>query len=940
MKKILNFLLCFSAVIMSSFISSSKELPLGKRQDTLAFISEPTVILLNTEAATVNLLTSEIVDDSRLKSGRGITLKAGVVAALNGERNEPDLIYHIKVPHAGRYVMNTYALTDEEGAGLIKNARTKFESLFIKIQIDDKRPTKRVVYVPWDRPDQESGKFEFNGEDQQLKIWLPRGVRLEHIRLSTYVPPKVPESVNNYRPKIIPRSDRPRLWVTKSTLPKVRANLETEENKTAWENVKLTALTPFDIKFNTEEEMSYDAKLESAVESKAFYYLMTGDKNIGLEAVKLMTGYLSLVEFGNILDITREIGRAIYTASLVYDWCYDLLSPADKKILYNNLLRLADDMEIGWPPFKQQIVNGHGNEAQVNRDLLSMSIAIFDENPLPYKYCSYRILEELVPMRDWEYQSPRHNQGVNYGAYRISWDLHAAWLFYRMTDKEVFNEYIKNVTKYFLYMRLPDGQMLRDGDGFNAGRAGEFYYWRNPQTMFLFYTYARDPIVKAEFRRQGGIPGNPVLFLLLNDPSLEEDPGLDTLPLTMDFGNILGSMIARTGWNIGLSSNDVVSEIKGGGYHFGNHQHSDAGSIQIYYRGFQVADLGLYGFYGPPYDVNFHKRSIAHSMMLARDPDEKFGNTESNDGGTRYNQRNPQTPEQAQTDPWFNNGKVVSCNFGPSSMRPYYSYFSVNLVGAYSAKVEAYNRSYCFLNLDIDSIPAAIILSDDMTTADADFKKYWQINTHNLPEKTLNGVILNNERTGLTGKTHVDMLIPSVTDRDIQILSGPDATTSFEFSYEIPGRLAGNDYPEAKGHRIMFSLKKANKQDRFLSVFQITAGNTKPFPIDYYETEYTYVVSLADRIVCMNKGNKLIDKAHQIKIAEKKQFQVLLTGLKPGDWNIKSKDGKVKFNVCVNERENTIFFPAEKGNYIISPGRLVGVRPLVKDETFMPGNNL
>ena len=68
-------------------------------------------------------------------------------------------------------------------------------------------------------------------------------------------------------------------------------------------------------------------------------------------------------------------------------------------------------------------------------------------------------------------------------------------------------------------------------------------------------------------------------------------------------------MIARTDWNIDSNiNNTVVAEIKGGGYHFGNHQHADVGAIQLYYRGLQVADLGQYGFYGTPYDMNFNKR--------------------------------------------------------------------------------------------------------------------------------------------------------------------------------------------------------------------------------------------------------------------------------------------------------------------------------------------
>jgi heparin/heparan-sulfate lyase len=905
--KYFNFSLFIFAVVISSFAN-------GK--------DKPIVIRLDAEKAMINSGSAGIVEDNRLTNHKGMTLRPGVAAATDGERADPDLVFPVKVP-AGRYVMSTFAVTDEEGAELMKKATSKYESLYIKIRIDDQRPTKRVVYVPWDIPRQESGKFNFNGDDQKLKIWLPRGIRLEYVQLSGYVPPTIPALAGNYRPGILPPATHPRLWVNQQSLPKVKAQLEAGENRTAWMKVKDSALTPFVFEFRQDEEMPYHAGLERAAETKAFYYLMAGDKKVGREAVSLITNYLSLVEFGNLLDITREIGRAIYTASVVYDWCYELLTPGEKEILYHNLMRLAENMEIGWPPFKQSVITGHGNEAQLNRDLLAMSIAIYNEDPLPYQYCSYRVLEELVPMRNWQYQSPRHNQGINYGIYRIGWELHAAWLFYRMTGQPVFDENLKDVSRFWLYMRLPDGQMLRDGDC-TIGPPGD--YWGNSQTMFLFYTYAHDPVIKAEFERQGGLPGNPVLFLLLNDPALKAEPSLGSLPLTIDFGPVVGGMIARTGWHMGMNSNDVVAEIKGGGYHFGNHQHSDAGSIQIYYRGIQMGDLGLYGFYGTPYDFNFNKRSIAHSMMLARDPEEKFGNTGSNDGGTRFNQRHPASPKAAQTDPWFCNGKVVSADFGPSKLHPSFSYFAVDLVGAYSSKIKAYTRGLCFLNLDRDDIPAALILTDDMTTVDPEYKKYWQINTLNMPEITSKRVILKNEQKGLIGRTHVEMLIPAEAERDVNVLSDAEAHSSFEFKYDIPGRIKDKNPPEANGHRIMISPKTANNRDRFLTVFQLAAGDTEPLPVTWYETQVSYVVLLADRVVSMSKSTDLIGTSYTLKIPSEGEYQVILAGMKPGDWNVAGKDGKIKFNTIVTEGENSVFFQATKGEYIISPGWIAGTK--------------
>lgn len=889
-------------------------------------------IRVNIESAKVNSSTTEIVKDERLSTKKGASLKAAIKAAINNERSEPDLVFNIQVPTAGRYTMRTYATTNAEGAALMKKAKGKLESLFIKIQIDDNRPTKRVVYVPWDVPLQTSGKFDFTGKPQQIKIWLPRGVQFDYIDLSTYTPPAVPLKAQNFVPQIVPPASHPRLWVNQESLPLIKSRINTAENSAAWANVKKAAQEPFVFKFDPNVETKYNEALESAAEKKAFYYLITGDKTIGKEALTLMDEYLYTVEFGNVLDVTREIGRAIYIGSEVYDWCYDLMDAKQKDRMQNSLLRLADDMEIGWPPFLEPIVYGHGNEAQVCRDLLSMSIAIYDENPLPYKYTSYAVLEQLVPMRKFQYQSGRHNQGVSYGAYRFGWDLHAAWLFYRMTGKEVFDSNIKDVSSQFLYMRTPDGQMLRDGDGFGTSVNGKPYYWSNPQTTLLAYAYGADPVLKADFIRQGGLNANPVLYLLLNNPSLKPAT-TNTLPLTKDFGPVLGGMVARTGWDISDESDDVVAEIKGGGYQFANHQHSDAGSIQLFYRGFQFGDIGLYKFYGTPYDMNFNKRSISHSMMLAVDPNEKFGNLESNDGGTKSVRINPETEEQVVTDPFFHNGKVLSTDFGPSKTKPYFSYFSVDLTSAYSSKITSYNRNFCFLNTGIKEVPAIIIVADDMTTADPNFKKYWQINSINRPEIDNDKLIFHATYKGRTGKTFMNMLTPSASERETTTLSGEEAISSFGIKYTVPI----TNYPESHASRTMISPLKAKANDRFVTVFQVTNEQNTPLPVEHFKTTVSDVIVVADRLVSLANKPSLIKESFVIEVPKnKKTYQVLLTGINAGTWNVVDKHSNLKFNVEVKNGENTIFFIAKNGEFTLSPGLLKDAKMLVRNEKLTP----
>lgn len=869
---------------------------------------------LDVTMAEINPQTCELIADSRLSTKQGATLKKGIEQAIEGERDEPDLTFLVQAPTYGRYTVRSYAVTDSEGAALMKKATSKFESMFMRIQIDNQRATKRVIYVPWDRPNQLIGNFTLTGNKQKIKIWLPRGVRFDFLQLRSYIPPKVPDAAVGYKPEIVPPNKHPRLWVTETTLAIVKQRLQTEEHKPYWGEVKKVALAPFIIDFEPNKEVLFNVNLEIAAEMKAFYYLITGNKKVGREAVDLVLAYLPLVEFGNLLDVTREIGRTIYIASEVYDWAYDLLSDDEKKIIIKELMRLADKMEIGWPPFRTGIVNGHGNEAQVNRDLLAMSIAIYNENPQPYQYVMYAILETLIPMKGFEYQSPRHSQGINYASYRFAWELHAAWMLYRMTDTPIFHENIKDLYKYWLYMRTPNGQMLRDGDGRIADEK-ENYYWKSPLLMFLMSSYGNNPIIKGELIKQGGFHSNPVLFLLLNDPNLNAVYSLDSLPLSIDFGPILGSMIARTGWTIGEKSDDVVAEIKGGGYHFGNHQHADAGSFQLFYRGFQIGDIGLYRFSGIPYDMGFNKRSISHSMMLAVDPNEKFYRSSVNDGGTRFNQKSPKSVEEVKTDPQFNNGKVVSVSFGPSQQTPLFSYFSVDLSRAYSDKIQNYVRSFMFLNLGNKKIPAIIVMTDDMITSNKTFKKYWQINTRNKLEITSDGVILESKRGNDVGKTHVQILIPSSENRLVKVHSGKEVNHVFGVELKAPI----SHYPEENVKRIMFSPKYENLQDRFLTVFQIIDGNNNPLPVSYEETPFCYIIYLPNRIVCMSNSSNLIDKELAVHIPAKGKHQVILAGLKAGKWSVRDKQGGFLMNVTVSQRENTIYFEAKPGSYFITP---------------------
>ncbi len=845
------------------------------------------MVRLHAAAAVPNPVTTVLEEDKDFPGGV-LTLKSGAAETAR----DMDLTFTIRAPRPGRYQLVSCTSLDPLGQELMRKAGSKFQSMMLELSLDGAIPTRRVAYSPWiHQPTFRSvlGKFDFNGEAQTLTVKLPAGLRLGYLEITPYTPPAVPDQVRQYQPKIVPPAAHPRLWVTPAELPRIRKRLTQTENRKVWEWLTRQARKPFPYQADPSREAAHNPALENAAIHKAFYYLMTGDESIGREAVALQKAYLPYVSFGNILDITREIGSAIYSAALVYDWCYPLLAEPDRELFHRHMMRLADDMEIGWPPFKQIIVNGHGNEAQVNRDLLSMAIALYERDPVPYQYCAYRLLEEVVPMRRIEYQSPRHNQGISYGAYRFGWELHAAWLLRRMTGYEIYPANVKTLGSYWLYARLPDSQMLRDGDGICE------YNWNAPDTMLLLYSYAADPLLKGEFNRRSDWQSNALLYLLVNDPELPADPDLNQLPLARDSGSIIGSLIMRTGWTVSPINDDVVVEMRGGGIHFGGHMHGVGGAFQIFYRGIQAADLGQYHFYGTPYDYNFAKRSVSKNTLLIMDPAEDF-RYGGNDGGQRFVLYSPANREEMLNRPENQVGKVLASTFGPSIRRPLYGLFNVDLAPAYSDKVKAYIRRFVFLNLGDPAHPAALLICDRVTTARPEFQKYWQINTLVKPVPTATGLRATNRATRRAGTMHVDMFLPRPEERQLTVTGGKPDVQVFGKNYRAP---APNS-PEGRGYRAMFSPKQNHSDEVFATAITLADSGADKLPVDFVENGPALLFQVKEWTVAMPREHVDIAAGFDFAIpACGPAPRVLLTGLRPGDWTIVSADRTRQFRARV-----------------------------------------
>ena len=175
------------------------------------------------------------------------------------------------------------------------------------------------------------------------------------------------------------------------------------------------------------------------VEWDALQYLAGTDRRLGRATIQTALPMLQQAKLPDRQDACRVTGRMMVTGAIVYDWLYELLTPAERQAFIKELVRLAKTQECGYPPTRQGSVTGHASEAQIMRDMLSAGIAIYDEFPEMYQLAAGRFFREHLPARNWIYNGHAYHQGDSYGAHRYSWDTYPLFIFDRLGAGNIYN---------------------------------------------------------------------------------------------------------------------------------------------------------------------------------------------------------------------------------------------------------------------------------------------------------------------------------------------------------------------------------------------------------------------------------------------------------------------------------------------------------------------
>ena len=734
-------------------------------------------------------------------------------------------------------------------------------------------------------------------------------------------------------PRILPPARHPRLLVAEGETELLREKRKNPVYVPAvreWERLR-----KLDLQALMTPAAARDGIALAAIEARAYSYLLDGNRQDGLDAVRFIRQYFDVASFEGLADDYRFMGHTMFTAAEVWDWCHDLLTANDRYTIVAAVEnRIAPRMEIGMPPCRYGVTASHQAEAQLLRDWLSFSIAVYDEYPDIYEFVAGRFFYQYVPVRNYWYASGSPINGSSYGGYRFTWDLWSAWIFRKLTGDFVYSPDMKKLPAQWLHFRRPDAQGLRDGDDYNefGGRWNQYAY-----PWFLAGNLFRDPVYRKQaFLKLGGhgtfayteLTLTPVQMMLFDDDSIGEADFAKTYPSVVHYKDPCGVTLARTGYDISPESRDVMALMKIGGLWTANHHHMDFGHFQLYYRGILASDSGAYIHYGSPHDMSYNKQTVAHNCITIFRPGERNGKAD-NCGGQLMGPGEVVDLHSWLSDPRFRMAEVTGHSEDPDC-----TYLAGDLTAAYGKKAERVFRRMLFLPRKDREIPAVMLVYDDVVSADPNDRKASLLHCQEAPRVDGNRVIVTRttcpdslvaEPTRYGGKLIAQMLLPK--DAKIEALGGEGREFLIEgknYPYDYTGKL--KPCVETGWGRVEVRPAAPAKEDRFLNVMLVCDADN-PVPESRADAQAVLLESggftgaaVLDFAVWFPTRETTVRRSFSLTAPEQ-TAEWIVTGLAGGIWEVLSEDGTPVLRQYVSPESGVLRIRRGGGTLTIEPSR-------------------
>ena len=726
----------------------------------------------------------------------------------------------------------------------------------------------------------------------------------------------------------------PRLLFTKEMIPNIRRALEDPRyeatakkllDKTKIEYDGILGM-PLYHASGRKGIHNYDPIGLRIIQAKAFAYAIYGDAELGYQAIDAIQNYLLTLNIRFVFcDQCKEYGSVMQTAYRVYDWCYDLLTEDEKYRLRAGVINYtaigtsgllqSDDpifknwggvnkMEMGYPPRGQGCFTGHGSEWQLMVHYMSGAVAFYDEMPDWWEYVAARYFNLYIDARNVYYRSGSMHQGMSYGPYRQICDIGAALIHLPLFGKNVYSDDMPTTIKAYWQHELPDGGFFADGDNwerFSREMAGGLLSEITLAGAALFsdtnllaqrlYKYPK----LAD--KESAIPDFFIRVSYLVDMIPDEDRHAAYAPVLHN-PLYVNKMIARREWN---DESSPAVYMKSGHRSAANHEHKDAGSFQIYYKGLLTRDSGVYDVYGSPYSTG----TVGHNGVTVFNPAKADTLNGMYSGGQLY------IKEAPNLDVWLTDDKkyVVAVREGAAYSikdgKTEYAYTASNIAPAYDEDVEYLSRRMLSIFPEDKKTPLFFVCFDRITAARASFRK--AVLLHSDTEPTVNGnvVTINNGKAKLTATYLSD------GEFDIELLGGEDRDRLINGKQIEVSDFRGGGWKRGWG-RAEVVPKRGRLTDEVLAVmYAADADSDVSVEVTKLESFGVIGAKFADRAALFIEGMGQHPSIIEIDVPGDGEITYYISGLSAGKWQ--ARIGKKSINLKIKEEERFISFKTEAG---------------------------
>ncbi len=702
-------------------------------------------------------------------------------------------------------------------------------------------------------------------------------------------------------------------------------------------------------------------------------YAVYGDEYFGYSAIYAIKNYLMTLDVDYIRsDQCREFGMVMYIAACVYDWCYPLLSDSDKiqiplgvehKLCRGSVKNTRKGilttswpikMEMGFPPKNQAALVGHGSEYQLQRDFLAMAIAVFDEMPSWYEFVGGRFFNEYVKPRRIYYEAKLYPQGMScYAPHRFGGDCCGAALIQAATGISPYSEDMARVIFTFVSNETSTLNMFSTGDGSSTRLATGSIAESALKISHVLYDTPSAPLLRLIVKKLAAenaftgagvtsvLPTEAIIYYSREVAELSGD-WREHLPCIWYNGGYVGQYLSRSEWG----DNAAVTMMRVGEMATANHDHDDAGTFQIHYKGLTSGSSGGYGTYGSTQFRHYHQATVSKNGLLIVDPkltgvkpvlklDEKgepvidpYGNVvclNRDDvfysGGQKANRMEPASLAVWQSGRY--NRAVVTGHaegYREDGETPIYSYISGDISRAYQTMQAFFvGRSMFTLFTGDEKYPMALIVYDKINNSKSGVidKFLLQINGEEAP------VIDEESKTvtveGGEGRLVLKNLIGA---EKIEGVGG-----GYGHNYIINGiQCADNSFGKQNAWgRVEISADTATSnswlvEKRFLNVMYVTdRGNTKELPVSGFSAvnsatgdskSFEGAIVKDSAILFANSIERVADGA-VFTVPGEGDVTCYVAGLLGGEWTVSY--GDVKQVITVGEESGLLTFTAPAG---------------------------